>query len=103
MEPGGHLHAERRVELVEQPAIAEAQLWREARIPDAGVVTEIGVERAKERRELIVLIPDGIPGRNDGHQHPSQHDCQRAIKDRPRDTHPTRRGYARAYGASFER
>ena len=40
---------------------------------------EIGVERAEEGWKLIVLVPDGIPGRQNGDQHGQQHHRERPV------------------------
>jgi hypothetical protein len=57
VEPGGQLDAERRVELVEHPAVAKAELGRDWWIDHAVVMREVGVQHPEHHRKPVILVP----------------------------------------------
>src|SRR4051812_32721276 len=85
MQPRRELHPERRIELVEQAPVPEAELRRQPRVEDAPVVGQIRVKRPEQRWKLIVLVPDRIPGGRNRQDQRQQQDGKRRGIPSPRE------------------
>jgi hypothetical protein len=63
VQPGSELEPQRRIHLVEQLTVAEPELKCDTRQQVTVEARQVGVQGPEHRRQLVILIPDLLPGR----------------------------------------